>query len=37
MLGRMWNKGNTHSLLVGVQTCATTVEIGTAVPQEDRN
>jgi hypothetical protein len=27
MLARMWNKENTHSLLVGVQTCTTTLEI----------
>lgn len=27
-------KGNTHSLLVGVQTCTDTIEIGIVVPQE---
>lgn len=26
MLGRMWSKGNTSSLLIGVQTCTTTFE-----------
>ena len=28
------NKGNTHPLLVGIQTCATTLEISVAVSQE---
>ena len=27
MLERMWSKGNTHPLLVGMQTCTTTLEI----------
>jgi hypothetical protein len=27
MLARMWSKGNTSSLLVGLQTCTTTLEI----------
>ena len=30
----MWNEGNTHPLLVGMQTCAATVEISMAVSQE---
>ena len=31
MLKRMWNEGNTHPLLVGMQTRAATVEISVAV------
>ena len=31
MLERLWSKGNTHSLLVGMQTCATTLEISVVV------
>lgn len=27
MLTRMWNKGNTYPVLVGLQTCTDTVEI----------
>ena len=34
MLVRMWSKGNPHPLLVGMQTCADTVEISVAVSQE---
>ena len=34
MLERMWRKGNTHPLLVGMQTCAATVEISVVVSQE---
>ena len=34
MLERMWNEGNTHPLLVGMQTCAATVEISVAISQE---
>ena len=30
----MWSKGNTHPLLLGMQTCATTLEISVAVSQE---
>ena len=30
----MWGKGNTFSLLVQVQTCTTTVEIGVLVSQK---
>ena len=30
----MWSEGTSHPLLVGMQTCATTVEISVAVPQE---
>ena len=37
MVVRMWGKGNTHSLLVGVQTCTATVEIGVAASQEVEN
>ena len=34
MLERMWSEGNTHPLLVGMQSCADTVEISMAVSQE---
>ena len=34
MLERMWSEGNTHPLLVGMQTCADTVEISVVVSQE---
>jgi len=33
MLARMWRKRNTPSLLVGLQTGTTTVEISLEVPQ----
>ena len=34
MLERMWSEWNSHPLLVGMQTCAATVEISVAVSQE---
>ena len=34
MLARMWSKGNTPPLLVGVQTCTATMEINVVVPQK---
>jgi hypothetical protein len=34
MLARMWRKGNTLPLLVGLQACTTTLEISLAVPQK---
>ena len=34
MLEMLWSKGNTHPLLVGMQTLATTLEISVAVSQE---
>ena len=34
MLARMWRKKNTPPLLVGLQTCTTTLEISLAVPQK---
>ena len=34
MLERMWSKGNTHPLLVGMQTCVTTLEISVEVFKE---
>jgi hypothetical protein len=34
MLERMWRKGNTPPLLVGLQACTTTLEISLAVPQK---
>ena len=37
MLERMWSKGNTHPLLVGMQTCTTTLEISMAVSQKIGN
>ena len=30
----MWSEGNTYPLLVGMQTCAATVEISVVVSQE---
>jgi hypothetical protein len=33
MLAKMWSQGNTL-LLVGVQTCITTLEINLVVPQK---
>jgi hypothetical protein len=33
MLARMWIKGNTHTLLVGVQIWTATVEISMLVPE----
>jgi hypothetical protein len=37
MLARMWSKGKTPALLVGVQTCKTTLEINFAVSQKIGN
>jgi hypothetical protein len=37
MLARMWNKGSTPPLLVGVQTCKATLEINLAVSQNIGN
>ena len=37
MLERMWSKGNTPLLLVGMQTCTTTLEISMAVSQKIGN
>ena len=37
MLEGMWSKGNTHPLLVGMQTFATTLEISVAASQETRS
>ena len=37
MLERMWRKGNTPPLLVGVQSCTATLEINMVVPQENGN
>ena len=34
MLERMWSKGNTSPLLVGMQTCTTTLEISMVVYQK---
>jgi hypothetical protein len=34
MLARMWRKGNTPPLLVGLQACTTTLEISLVVPQK---
>ena len=34
MLERKWTNENTHPLLVGMQTCATTLEISGAVSQD---
>ena len=36
MLERMWSKGNTPPLLVGVQTCTATLEISMAISQNIR-
>ena len=37
LLKRMWSKGKIHPLLVGMQTCATTLEISVAVSQKIGN
>lgn len=37
MLARIWSKGNTPPLLVGIQTFTTTMEISMVVPQKDGN
>ena len=37
MLERIWCKGNTHPLLVGVETCIATVVISETVPQKNEN
>ena len=37
MLERMWCKGNTPSLLVGVQTCTTSLEISIVNSQKIGN
>jgi hypothetical protein len=37
MLERMWRKGNTPPLLVGLQTGTTTLEINLQVPQKIGN
>ncbi|ERE72639.1 TF subfamily L1MD-TF18 [Cricetulus griseus] len=37
MLERMWRKGNTSPLLVGVSTCTATLEINMETPQENGN
>ena len=37
MLARMWRKGNTFKLLVGMWIDATTVENNTAVSQKTKN
>ena len=37
MLERMWSEGNTHPLLVGMQTCAANLEISVAVSQKIEN
>ena len=34
MLKRMWSKGNTHPLLVGMQTCSSTLENSMVVSQK---
>lgn len=34
---RMWNKGDTHPLLMGLQTHTDIMEISMMVPQEDGN
>ena len=34
MLIRMWRKGNTPPLLVGLEACTTTLEISLVVPQK---
>lgn len=36
MLTSIWSKENVHPLLVGVQACTTTMEIGVMVPEEAR-
>ena len=37
MLERMWSKENTHPLLMGKKTCATTLEISVAISQDALN
>ena len=37
MLVRMWRKGNTFALLVGMQTGAATLENSIEVPQKVKN
>jgi hypothetical protein len=37
MLARMWSKGNTPPMLVGLQTYTTTLEIGLEVSQKIEN
>jgi hypothetical protein len=37
MLARVWSKGNTPPLLVGVETGTTTVEINTEISQNIGN
>jgi hypothetical protein len=37
MLASLWRKGNTPSLMVGVQTCITTLEINLVVSQKTGN
>ena len=37
MLKRMWGKGNTPPLVVGVQTCTATLEINMVVSQKIEN
>ena len=37
MLERMWRKRNTSPLLVGLQTCTTTLEINLAISQKTGN
>ena len=37
MLARMWRKGNSFALLVGMQTGAATVESSMKIPQQIKN
>ena len=37
MLERIWSKGNTSALLVGMQTCTVALEISIAISQKIRN
>ena len=37
MLERIWNKGNTHALLVGMKTCITSLKISMVVSQKIGN
>jgi len=37
ILARMWNKGNTHSLLGRVRICTVSLEISVAIPQKNKN
>ena len=37
MLARMWGKGNTFALLVGIQIGAATVESSKDIPQKIKN